>query len=180
MKEENWITFTSGFRYCYREHFIIDVRYLKFIKRIKQVTELHHLLSNICVGKVNLIQPGDCSNTRFCIVSSSQFKSIQRKEGVELMSAKDNLYLYEYSNKASWSLPGCVVSSWETEHRLPEFSMKDVKTLFRAVKKGTKRRRTKNKGIYLTLGPRLSYRPKPNPVIQDENKLHFSDFYRQD
>ena len=96
------------------------------------------------------------------------------------MSTGKNLYLYEYSNKASWSLPGCVVSSWEIDDKLPEFNMKEVQNLFRAVKKGMERRCTQNKGIYLTLGPRLSSRPNANPLIQDENKLHFSDYFRQE
>ena len=95
------------------------------------------------------------------------------------MSTGNNSYLYEYSDKASWSLPGCVVSSWETNDDLPEFSMKDVENVVKAVGGGTTRKRTKNRGIYLTLGPRLSSRPRPNPVIQDKTKLYFSDFYRQ-
>ena len=180
VKEENWIVLSSGFRYCYREHFIIDVRYFSVMKKLNHITQLHKCLSDNCVGRVNLIQPCDCRNTRFCVVNSCQFKSIRKEDGIETMSTNNNLYLYEYSNRASWRLPGCVVSSWETEHKLPEFDMKEVKNLFRAVKKGTKRRCTQNKGIYLTLGPRLSHRPKPNPVIQEENKLHFSDFYRQE
>ena len=180
VKKESWVVLPSGFRYCYRECFIVDVRYFMVMKSIKHVIPLHCFLSKICVGKVNLIQPDDCNKTRFCLVSGCQFKSLRRKEGVELLRTKDNLYLYEYTNKASWSLPGCVVSSWECDEKLPEFTMPEVHKLSRAVKKGTRRRRTKNKGTYLTLGPRLSRRPKPNPVIQDENKLFFSDFQRQE
>ena len=180
VKKESWVVLPSGFRYCYRECFIVDVWYFMVMKSIKHVIPLHCFLSKICVGKVNLIQPDDCNKTRFCLVSGCQFKSLRRKEGVELLRTKDNLYLYEYTNKASWSLPGCVVSSWECNEELPEFTMQEVHKLSRAVKKGTRRRRTKNKGTYLTLGPRLSRRPKPNPVIQDENKLFFSDFQRQE
>ena len=58
--------------------------------------------------------------------------------------------------------------------------MKEVENISKAVGKGTRRRRTKNKGVYLTLGPRLSSRPRPTPTIQEKNKLSFSDFYRQD
>ena len=73
-----------------------------------------------------------------------------------------------------------MVSSWERHEKLPEFTMKEAENVAKAVGKGTKRRRTKNKGVFLTLGPRLSSRPRPNPTIQDENKLYFSDFFRQD
>ena len=81
------------------------------------------------------------------------------------MSTETNTYLYEYTDAASWSLSGCVVSSWETANELPEFFMKDVENLVKAVGTGTKRRRTKNRGIFLNLGPRLSSRPRPNPVM---------------
>ena len=179
-EREEWICFPSGFKYCYREHFVIDVSHLKKLQKISCAIELHYNLFNLCAGSVNLIQPGDCRNTRFCIVKSSQFETLRKKEGVEMMRTEDNLYLYEHSNKASWSLPGCVVSSWETNDSLPEFTMEEVEKLVMAVGKGTSRKTTNNKGIYLTLGPRLSSRPRPNPTIQDETKLHFSDFYRQE
>ena len=70
--------------------------------------------------------------------------------------------------------------SWERNKSLPEFSMKEAENVQKAAGKGTRRRRTKNKGVYLTLGPRLSSRPRPNPTIQEKNKLYFSDFHRQD
>ena len=143
VKDENWVVFPSGFRYCYRECFIVDVRYFMFMKRIKHVIPLHCFLSKICVGNVNLIQPEDCNKTRFCLLSGCQFKSLCRKKGVELLRTKDNLYLYEYTNKASWSLPGCVVSSWEKDEKIPEFTIQEVHKLSRSVKKG----RTRTKGL---------------------------------
>ena len=178
-KKEEWISLRSGFKYTYREHFIIDVVYLKHLKKIRNVVELHFNLSHLSVGSVNLIQPFNCHNTRFCIVSNCQFSILRKNQQMEMMSTGSNSYLYEYSDKASWSLPGCVVSSWETNDDLPEFSMKDVENVVKAVGGGTTRKRTQNRGIYLTLGPRLSSRPRPNPVIQDKTKLYFSDFYRQ-
>ena len=75
-KEESWKVLPSGFKYCYREHFIIDVKYFNVMKRLNHITQLHQCLSDNCVGRVNLIQPCDCRNMRFCIVSSYQFKSI--------------------------------------------------------------------------------------------------------
>ena len=114
------VVLSSGFRYCYREHFIIDVRYFNVMKKLKHVTQLHQCLSDNAVGRVNLIQPCDCRNTRFCVVNSCQFKSIRKEKGIETMSTNNNLYLYDYNNRASWSLPGCVVSSWETDDKLPD------------------------------------------------------------
>ena len=179
-KEEEWITLESGFKYCYREHFIVDVSYLKYLKKITNATELHYSLGSFSVGRVNLIQPCESQNTRFCIVTSQQFECLKKRAGIQTIRAENNSYLYEYSDKASWSLPGCMVSSWEKHEKLPEFTMKEAENVAKAVGKGTKRRRTKNKGVFLTLGPRLSSRPRPNPTIQDENKLYFSDFFRQD
>ena len=31
-KEEEWITLESGFKYCYRDHFTIDITYLRYFK----------------------------------------------------------------------------------------------------------------------------------------------------
>ena len=178
--KEEWITFQSGFRYCYREHFIIDARYFESLKEIKRANEMYLYLLEICVGSTLLVQPDDCSNIRFCMVDSHQHKSLKEKEGIEILNANGNEYLYEFSNLASWSLKGCVVSSWETDGELPEFSFDDVKRLVGAVGRGAERERTKNKGVYLTLGPRYSGRPRPSPVIQDKTKLQFCDFHRQD
>ena len=150
------------------------------MKKITNATELHYSLGSFSVGRVNLIQPCESQNTRFCIVTSQQFECLKKRAGIRTIRAENNSYLYEYSDKASWSLPGCMVSSWERHEKLPEFTMKEAENVAKAVGKGTKRRRTKNKGVFLTLGPRLSSRPRPNPTIQDENKLYFSDFFRQD
>ena len=179
-KEEEWITLGSGFKYCYREHFIIDVSYLRHLKKITNSTELHYSLHCFSVGSVKLIQPCDSHNTRFCIVTNEQFNSLRKKAGIKCIHTEYNSYLYEYSDKASWSLPGSVVSSWETHESLPEFTMKEVENLKNGVGDKVERRRTKNKGVYVTIGPRLSARPRPNPTIQEKNKLYFSDFYRQD
>ena len=178
-EKENWISFNSGFKYCHRMHFVIDAACLNHMKKITSAVELHFYLSHLSVDSVHLIQPYNCHRVRFCIVNSHQFSILRENNNVETMSTESNTYLYEYTDVASWSLPGCVVSSWESNNGLPEFSMKDVDNLVQAVGLGTKRKRTQNRGIFVSLGPRLSSRPRPNPVIQDKNKLHFSDFYRQ-
>ena len=170
-KKENWLVLQSGFRYCYREHYIIDVLYLQHLQKISDASQLHYILGCLSVGSVKLIQPFDCHNTRFCIVNSEQFDFLRKQAGVQSMFTEKNSCLYEYTDKASWNLPGCVVSSWERNENLPEFSMKKVGNISKAVGKGTRRRRTKNKGVYLTLGPRLSSRPRPTPTIQEKNKL---------
>ena len=53
-KEEEWITLESGFKYCYREHFIVDVSYLKYLKKITNAIELHYSLGYFSVDCVNL------------------------------------------------------------------------------------------------------------------------------
>ena len=179
VKKEKWISFQSGFKYCYMMYFVIDAVCLNHMKKITSAVKLHFHLSNLSVGSVFLIQPYNCHHTRFCIVNGHQFSTLRKNPNVETMSTETNTYLYEYTDAASWSLPGCVVSSWETANELPEFFMKDVENLVKAVGTGTKRRRTKNRGIFINLGPRLSSRPRPNPVMQDKKKLYFSEFYRQ-
>ena len=181
VNKSKWITLDSGFRYCYRMHFVIDVLHLKTLNKIKTADEMYYHLLNHSAGTFNLIQPDDAGrNIRFCVVSKEQYATLNNKTGMKSMESNGNLYLYEYSNAASWSLPGCVVSSWETDNTLPEFSVKDAVNLVKAVRRGTERERTKNKGVYLTLGPRLSSRPRPSPTMQDKSKLHFSDYHRQE
>ena len=180
-KRNKWISFESGFRYCYCQHFVMDVLKLKDLNKIKGAVAMQNHLLNASAGVLYLIQPDDvCSNTRFCLVTKEEFQGLEQKPRMKLMNANGNLYLYTYSNVASWSLPGCVVSSWETDSALPEFSVEDAVNLVKSVGRGTERERTKNKGVYLTLGPRLSSRPRPNPTMQDKTKLHFSDFHRQE
>ena len=93
-KKEEWISLRSGFKYTYREHFIIDVVYLKHLKKIRNVVELHFNLSHLSVGSVNLIQPFNCHNTRFCIVSNRQFSILRKNQQMEMMSTGSNSYLY--------------------------------------------------------------------------------------